>query len=59
MQLFYLVANSYQAHCKTLEMLKQRGKDICWTFIADRSPLQLKVDEAVRQRICELYHFFV
>ena len=53
LQLFYLVANSYQTHCKGVELLKQRGRDICWTFIEDHAPLQLKLDDAVRQRICE------
>ena len=53
-QLFYLVANSYQTHCKGVELLKQRGKDICWTFIADHAPLQLKLEETVKHRICEL-----
>ena len=53
LQLFYLVANSYQTQCKTVEMLRQRGRDICWTFIMDHSPLQLKLDDSVRQRICK------
>ena len=53
MQLFYLVANSYQTNCKGVELLKQRGRDICWTFITDHAPLQLELDDAVKQRICE------
>ena len=55
MQLFYLVANSYQTNCKGVELLKQRGRDICWTFIADYAPLQLELDDAVKQRICEFF----
>ena len=53
MQLFYLVANSYQSQCKGVELLKQRGRDICWTFISDHAPLHLKLKESVKQRICK------
>lgn len=53
-QLFYLIASSYQAQCKTVEMLRQRGLDIYWTFFLDHAPLQLaSVDEAIKLRICK------
>jgi len=51
LQLFYLVASSYQANCKTVEMLKHRGRDIYWTFFTENAPLQLHVDEAITSRI--------
>lgn len=52
-QLFYLVASSYQVHCKTLEMLRQRGADIYWSFFTDQAPLHLPVDEGIKTRISQ------
>lgn len=53
-QLFHLVVSGYQAHCKSVEVLKQRGMDIYWTFLLDHAPLRLDVEDALRQKICEL-----
>lgn len=51
LQLFYLVASSYQMYCNSVELLRQRGMDIYWTFFLDHSPLELGVDEGIKQRI--------
>ena len=52
-QLFHLVASSYQNHCKSIDILKQRGMDIYWTFFLEQSPLPLEVEQGTRQRICK------
>ena len=36
-----------------MELLKQRGMDIYWTFFLEQSPLPLDVEQGAKDKICE------